>query len=176
MVVVRGGSGKREVVFFFSSRRRHTRFKCDWSSDVCSSDLKWRLTIWKTQRGCWSVSSRSAGGLSSDFTSGSNGGPGGSVGFCDVVPAPFGGPPSAGSPTFSSAALCSPDCCVGAFQPAPASPPGPAYCHVLLSYWPRKALSGHSLIFSWYSFSPKNTPSRSSVSLYSAETMVAAFV
>src|SRR5882762_11121656 len=26
-------------VFFFSSRRRHTRFKCDWSSDVCSSDL-----------------------------------------------------------------------------------------------------------------------------------------
>src|SRR5207237_4568262 len=25
--------------FFFSSRRRHTRFKCDWSSDVCSSDL-----------------------------------------------------------------------------------------------------------------------------------------
>src|SRR5260370_865310 len=24
---------------FFSSRRRHTRFKCDWSSDVCSSDL-----------------------------------------------------------------------------------------------------------------------------------------
>src|SRR5260370_16708702 len=26
--------------FFFSSRRRHTRFKCDWSSDVCSSDLR----------------------------------------------------------------------------------------------------------------------------------------
>src|SRR2546430_8637757 len=25
--------------FFFSSRRRHTRFDCDWSSDVCSSDL-----------------------------------------------------------------------------------------------------------------------------------------
>src|SRR5260370_25647918 len=25
--------------FLFSSRRRHTRFKCDWSSDVCSSDL-----------------------------------------------------------------------------------------------------------------------------------------
>src|SRR2546427_7241001 len=24
--------------FFFSSRRRHTRFDCDWSSDVCSSD------------------------------------------------------------------------------------------------------------------------------------------
>src|SRR2546430_5957232 len=27
------------VSFFFSSRRRHTRFDCDWSSDVCSSDL-----------------------------------------------------------------------------------------------------------------------------------------
>src|SRR2546430_10322294 len=27
------------VFFFFSSRRRHTRFDCDWSSDVCSSDL-----------------------------------------------------------------------------------------------------------------------------------------
>src|SRR2546430_9443308 len=25
--------------FFFSSRRRHTIFDCDWSSDVCSSDL-----------------------------------------------------------------------------------------------------------------------------------------
>src|SRR5256886_13281653 len=28
-----------EYFFFFSSRRRHTRFDCDWSSDVCSSDL-----------------------------------------------------------------------------------------------------------------------------------------
>src|SRR2546430_11246167 len=28
-----------ELVFVFSSRRRHTRFGCDWSSDVCSSDL-----------------------------------------------------------------------------------------------------------------------------------------
>src|SRR5205085_7327851 len=26
-------------IFFFSGRRRHTRFDCDWSSDVCSSDL-----------------------------------------------------------------------------------------------------------------------------------------
>src|SRR2546427_13176533 len=31
--------------FFFSSRRRHTRFDCDWSSDVCSSDLAVR-TSW----------------------------------------------------------------------------------------------------------------------------------
>src|SRR6266567_1096102 len=30
--------------FFFSSRRRHTRFDCDWSSDVCSSDLDGFLT------------------------------------------------------------------------------------------------------------------------------------
>src|SRR2546430_10746536 len=30
---------------FFSSRRRHTRFDCDWSSDVCSSDLVLRLLI-----------------------------------------------------------------------------------------------------------------------------------
>src|SRR5437867_8637401 len=29
----------REHVFFFSSRRRHTRSYGDWSSDVCSSDL-----------------------------------------------------------------------------------------------------------------------------------------
>src|SRR3712207_9105342 len=27
------------VEFFFSSRRRHTRYWRDWSSDVCSSDL-----------------------------------------------------------------------------------------------------------------------------------------
>src|SRR5690242_21383801 len=28
------------ISFFFSSRRRHTRLTCDWSSDVCSSDLE----------------------------------------------------------------------------------------------------------------------------------------
>src|SRR5690606_42027609 len=33
------------ILFFFSSRRRHTRFSRDWSSDVCSSDLSfaWQL-------------------------------------------------------------------------------------------------------------------------------------
>src|SRR2546430_12460761 len=31
--------GAHLCYFFFSSRRRHTRFDCDWSSDVCSSDL-----------------------------------------------------------------------------------------------------------------------------------------
>src|SRR5688572_5747746 len=40
--------------FFFSSRRRHTRFDCDWSSDVCSSDLSIssslaNLTTWETK-------------------------------------------------------------------------------------------------------------------------------
>src|SRR6266513_6100226 len=33
------------VLFFFSSRRRHTRSKRDWSSDVCSSDLPRILII-----------------------------------------------------------------------------------------------------------------------------------
>src|SRR2546430_11805997 len=44
--VVRDGGGSCNTAewcmvffFFFSSRRRHTRFDCDWSSDVCSSDL-----------------------------------------------------------------------------------------------------------------------------------------
>src|SRR2546430_6112030 len=32
-----------ESIVLFSSRRRHTRFDCDWSSDVCSSDLVDRL-------------------------------------------------------------------------------------------------------------------------------------
>src|SRR5205085_7257398 len=32
-------SPEQVIQFFFSSRRRHTRFDCDWSSDVCSSDL-----------------------------------------------------------------------------------------------------------------------------------------
>src|SRR5260221_8337122 len=31
------------LCFFFSSRRRHTRSLCDWSSDVCSSDLAYYL-------------------------------------------------------------------------------------------------------------------------------------
>src|SRR5260370_29384541 len=54
--------------FFFSSRRRHTRFKCDWSSDVCSSDLSLSASMaacssfctffmrmrleWKVKRSC----------------------------------------------------------------------------------------------------------------------------
>src|SRR6266704_6528991 len=37
------------MFFFFSSRRRHTRSKRDWSSDVCSSDL-WSFTGQQFQR------------------------------------------------------------------------------------------------------------------------------
>src|SRR3989475_9535600 len=37
-------SRSRSSLFFFSSRRRHTRFDCDWSSDVCSSDIMIRHT------------------------------------------------------------------------------------------------------------------------------------
>src|SRR2546430_1884024 len=36
--MAKAGKGLLEGTFFFSSRRRHTRFDCDWSSDVCSSD------------------------------------------------------------------------------------------------------------------------------------------
>src|SRR5579864_6860416 len=34
-----GFDRRLDLQFFFSSRRRHTRLTCDWSSDVCSSDL-----------------------------------------------------------------------------------------------------------------------------------------
>src|SRR5256886_10386918 len=42
--VSRDGSG---LCVFFSSRRRHTRFDCDWSSDVCSSDLLCASSDWQ---------------------------------------------------------------------------------------------------------------------------------
>src|SRR5690606_39854252 len=38
-------------LFFFSSRRRHTRFSRDWSSDVCSSDLL--RTFWTCISARW---------------------------------------------------------------------------------------------------------------------------
>src|SRR5690606_40369351 len=51
-------------LFFFSSRRRHTRFSRDWSSDVCSSDL-WEVEIERTGKYDvfleWSVSDETAG-------------------------------------------------------------------------------------------------------------------
>src|SRR5699024_11398530 len=39
------------IVFFFSSRRRHTRSKRDWSSDVCSSDLNLQVEIGNNSTG-----------------------------------------------------------------------------------------------------------------------------
>src|SRR5215510_15653014 len=45
-------------IFLFSSTRRHTRWPRDWSSDVCSSDL--RVRSWERQR--------SAGRVSADRT------------------------------------------------------------------------------------------------------------
>src|SRR2546430_1413420 len=46
----------RSNLWFFSSRRRHTRFDCDWSSDVCSSDLP-RCRPWSRvlARAAWVV-------------------------------------------------------------------------------------------------------------------------
>src|SRR5207237_5189922 len=38
-LIIATNSGTMFDRFFFSSRGRHTSFKCDWSSDVCSSDL-----------------------------------------------------------------------------------------------------------------------------------------
>src|SRR2546430_7243982 len=43
LVLVRVKREEEVSFFFFSSRRRHTRFDCDWSSDVGSSDLSTRV-------------------------------------------------------------------------------------------------------------------------------------
>src|SRR2546430_7821278 len=48
-------------LFIFSSRRRHTRFDCDWSSDVCSSDL----CGWPRRRRSGAASTSSARGCGS---------------------------------------------------------------------------------------------------------------
>src|SRR5256886_5295852 len=45
---------EHEIFFFFSSRRRHTRFDCDWSSDVCSSDLECQ----RSRPHAWNLNSR----------------------------------------------------------------------------------------------------------------------
>src|SRR5437879_13315737 len=59
------------IFFFFSSRRRHTRYIGDWSSDVCSSDLArpWSIrgtpahhrpgTRWPRGMGAWTARARS---------------------------------------------------------------------------------------------------------------------
>src|SRR5256886_9557231 len=43
------------IFFFFSSRRRHTRFDCDWSSDVCSSDLRIFFVLFRPPFFCRSL-------------------------------------------------------------------------------------------------------------------------
>src|SRR2546430_12574112 len=52
-IAMGGGSGNGRCAlcdFLFSSRRRHTRFDCDWSSDVCSSDLHFDDRMQRMQR------------------------------------------------------------------------------------------------------------------------------
>src|SRR5690606_39531535 len=56
--------------YFFSSRRRHTRFSRDWSSDVCSSDLWYNLgNLWYDKRqypeaiNCWEQSAKADPGF-----------------------------------------------------------------------------------------------------------------
>src|SRR2546430_10953478 len=51
--VLRVGYEIYRFIFFFSSRRRHTRFDCDWSSDVCSSDLDEDPTHWSPVLKAW---------------------------------------------------------------------------------------------------------------------------
>src|SRR2546430_4782988 len=58
------------MFFFFSSRRRHTRFDCDWSSDVCSSDLQWEALINNFNVAVRPAGSRAATRLSSDGSEG----------------------------------------------------------------------------------------------------------
>src|SRR5256885_13328457 len=48
-----------DYVFFFSSRRRHTRLQGDWSSDVCSSDLSWQTYRMDITPAEWPMSSTS---------------------------------------------------------------------------------------------------------------------
>jgi hypothetical protein len=111
------------------------------------------LTIWNTVRGSSSFSSRRTGGLTSDATSWSKGGP-------DAVL------PSAGAGGDDGRGEG--DATVGAAARL--------YCQLFPSYSPTKPLNGHSATPPLYSMSPENTPFNSSVSLKSSPMIVAAFV
>src|SRR5689334_5297905 len=50
LAAVTTGHATTVAAFFFSSRRRHTRWNCDWSSDVCSSDLTARSSRSPSER------------------------------------------------------------------------------------------------------------------------------
>src|SRR2546430_3784435 len=59
-----------QIFFFFSSRRRHTRFDCDWSSDVCSSDLSSicpARTLRATPRGKCAETRVASNGMATDL-------------------------------------------------------------------------------------------------------------
>src|SRR5438093_7423757 len=55
-------------LFFFSSRRRHTRLVSDWSSDVCSSDLALEML---REQSAYEVESRLKGDVLQDLFTGS---------------------------------------------------------------------------------------------------------
>src|SRR5690625_7039832 len=50
-------------VFFFSSRRRHTRWPRDWSSDVCSSDLSSVELLFSGSPRSWSLTMANSPGV-----------------------------------------------------------------------------------------------------------------
>src|SRR2546426_12771298 len=77
-------AGCWSAVFFFSSRRRHTRLQGDWSSDVCSSDLLSCAGRWSRERGAGS--SKAAIVRLGDAASASGG-----LVEADVVPGACGG-------------------------------------------------------------------------------------
>src|SRR5947209_11673412 len=63
MTISASGTTCKSVFFFFSSRRRHTRYWRDWSSDVCSSDLARPRDLPRISGGHGKAESRSAGVL-----------------------------------------------------------------------------------------------------------------
>src|SRR5438034_7529061 len=58
------------VFFFFSSRRRHTRSLCDWSSDVCSSDLGGATNVFLITSGKWPFSDNDATKIAGEILEG----------------------------------------------------------------------------------------------------------
>src|SRR5437870_8847037 len=60
-------------MFFFSSRRRHTRWPRDWSSDVCSSDLRAKGRTELLTVGCGCADADTGAGCQGDRVLGVNG-------------------------------------------------------------------------------------------------------
>src|SRR5439155_19057351 len=76
----------RIVLFFFSSRRRHTRWPRDWSSDVCSSDLPRMLKASTGNGGDLVPLAALAGEAGSTRLIGARGSPPGRTGETPVAP------------------------------------------------------------------------------------------